>query len=464
MAELNDVLQQQYDAILNEIQPFIDSDLYHQGISRLNTILEGVPEDDEHRLFRAALFAKRAELNLELEDDEAAWDDAQKAMNGGWYDATVYSIAGWAMYHMEKLDLALEQFGRAVDVDPEHESSLMGRAMVYFDQEEYDMARTDLSRVVQVNAENANALATRAEVSVYLGAIDSARKDVERARAIDEADPDYALLHARLLLAEQEFDDAIKALDASIGDEDPLLEAILLRSHLHFMKNDLKKARRDAVRASNTFPDEAIAFVQLAMVQFAMQSNTLALKAADRAVTLDGSLSDGFYIRSLVHAAEGREEEAALDDEAAQKAPLELPVFLYGPLVDRIDPNQLVGSLQQFAPGAQADDEGVNPFPGGIPPIPGLGGLDPTKMLDQVFDSDGNVRPAFKPILRMALKNAPSMMKTVPDSMLKKMGNIDKEQLENFDMSQLSEEEIEQQMKLFYKMVKAGKNPLDPDQ
>ena len=62
----------------------------------------------------------------------------------------------------------------------------------------------------------------------------------------------------------------------------------------------------------------------------------------------------------------------------------------------------------------------------------------------------------------MAMKNAPALMQTVPDSMLKQMGNIDKDQLQNLDMSEMSEEQLEAQMKMFYKMVKSGNNPLDP--
>jgi hypothetical protein len=82
-------------------------------------------------------------------------------------------------------------------------------------------------------------------------------------------------------------------------------------------------------------------------------------------------------------------------------------------------------------------------------------------MLDQVFDADGNIKPAFKPIMRMAMKNAPNLLKSVPPSMLKNMGGLDPSQLENFDMDNVSEEQLEAQMRLFYKMVKSGKNPMD---
>ena len=92
--------------------------------------------------------------------------------------------------------------------------------------------------------------------------------------------------------------------------------------------------------------------------------------------------------------------------------------------------------------------------------IPGLGGLNPAAMLDQVFDSEGNIKPAFRPIMRMAMKNAPSLLKTTPDGMLKKSG-IDANMLDNVDLDNIPEDQLEAQMKMFYKMVKSGQNPMD---
>ena len=482
--ELSDALRQQLDFINNEIRPFVDDELYHQGIARLESILAGVPDTEEYRVLRGALYARHAELLLELEDDEEAWEWAQKAMNAGWYDASVYSIAGWAMYHLEEYDRALEQFDHAVELDRDRVASLNGRALVHLELEEYDLARTDLSRVIQLDPDNAGAYATRAEIGIYVGTPQAARRDLEKARELDPEDPDYALLHARLLTAINSPMAALDVLEQTVDEESASLETLLLRSQLRLMGGDPEKARKDAMLASNSYPDEAFAFVVLASIQLAQNNTALGLKAAERAVKLDPSLPDAYMMRYAALMARGEEEKAQEDADRAGAEPTELFMFLLGPCYDLADLSPLNDGMREIieqqkrpaqqsagaAPAPEAETGGPQmPFPGGLPGLGGFGGLggagpfglDPMKMLGQVFDEDGNVRPSFKPIMKMAMKNAPALLKTVPPHMLKSMGNIDPEQLENFDPSELSEEELEAQMRLFYKMVKSGQNPLD---
>lgn len=479
--QLSEELQQQLDYINGELAQFLDDDLYHQGISRLDQILGTVPDDDTYRPLRGALFARRAELLLDLEDDEAAWEFAQKAMNAGWYDASVYSIAGWSMYHMEEYARALEQFDHALELDPDRLASLNGRALVHMETEEWDLARTDLSRAIQLDPEDPSAYAMRAEIGIYVGTANTAKRDIEKARELDPDDADYALFHARLLTAQGSPMSGLEVLENAINDEDASLEALLLRAELRLMGGSVDAARKDAILASNTYPDEAFAFVVLASIQLAQENVALALKAAERAVQLDPSLPDAYMMRHAAYRAKGDEEKAAADFERAGDEPTELFMFLLGPCYDLADMSPFADGVRDildrdFAQSAENDDQ---PSPGAqIPPagFPGLGGLaglaglggpgpfgmDPMKMLGQVFDDDGNVRASFKPILKMAMKNAPALLKTMPPSMLKNMGGIDPEQIENFDPSALSEDELEAQMRLFYKMVQSGQNPLDP--
>ena len=41
------------------------------------------------------------------------------------------------------------------------------------------------------------------------------------------------------------------------------------------------------------------------------------------------------------------------------------------------------------------------------------------------------------------------------------MGGVDPEMLKNVNMDDISEEQLEQQMRMFYKMMKGGKSPED---
>ena len=464
---LNEDQTKQLEAIDREVTTFVESELYHQAMDRLNLILGSMGELEDYRLLRGALIARRAELHLELDDEGEAWKDAQKAMNLGWYDARVYSIAGWAMYNAEHYETALDQFDKAIALDAERALSFEGRALVYMQLEEWDAARVDLSKSILLDPEDPSAYASRAEVDIHLGALDAAVRDIERARQLASDDRDYAHTHGALLVVRGENKLALDALNVAAHGDDASLESLLLRSILRLSQGDIKGAKEDAMRASNAHNDEAFAFVQLAQVQLADGNAGLALKAAERAVKLDPSLPDSYLARANALQLKGDTEAAVTDFERAESEPLEMLDFIFGPLSEYLDISRFLPQKAEV-PSQKAEkpaQTSSNPFAGmggGFPGmgIPGLGGLNPAAMLDQVFDSEGNIKPAFKPIMRMAMKNAPNLLKTMPDNMLEKSG-IDPNMLDNVDLDQIPEEQLEAQMKLFYKMVKSGQNPLD---
>ncbi len=457
---LNTDQSNQLEAIDRELNTFVESELYHQAIELLDQILTAMGEFDDYRLLRGALLARRAEFNLELDDETQAWKDAQKAMNLGWYDARVHSIAGWAMYQTEQYEVALEQFNLAIGFDADRATSYEGRALVHIQLEEWDLARVDVSKSIQLQPDDSSAYASRAEVDIHLGALESALRDIQKARQLDPTDPDYAHTHAALLVIGGKVKEALQALNVATQGDEASLESLLLRSVLRLTEGDIKGAREDAMRASNAHCDEAFAFVQLSQVQMADGNPGLALKAAERAVKLDPSLPDAYLARANALRLKGEDDAADTDYARAKSEPLEMMDCIFGPLAEHLDAAALLKSKPEVATKTAEPTTG-SPF-AGMPGmgIPGLGGLNPAAMLDQVFDSEGNIKPAFRPIMRMAMKNAPSLLKTMPDGMLKKSG-IDANMLDNVDLDNIPEDQLEAQMKMFYKMVKSGQNPMD---
>lgn len=452
--------QAQLDFIKQEIAQLVRDGSTSSAIERLTMMLGSMGELEDYKPLRGAILALRADLRLDQDDEEGAWDDAQKAMNFGWYDSAVHAIAGWAMLHMEKLDVAREQFTKAIELNAEKARPFVGRALVALEEEDFDGARQDLTRAVQIDPKDDTAWALRAEVGINLGTVESALADIQRARTIAPQDADHALFFARLILTKGDTEAARKALGVAVADEDAALEALCLRSHLNLQAGKVKEARADAIKATNNFPDEAFAFVCLASAQIAEGNGQLALKAAERAVALDPTLADAYIARAAANHLLGN-TEARLEDEARFKDEMpELHEFLLGPVSAHIDPAAFFPAppAPKTKEPSAAKPQATPGIPGmeGMPNfgIPGLGGMNPAAMLDQVFDADGNIKPAFKPIMRMALKNAPSLLKTMPSSMLEQRG-IDPKMLDGVDLDNIDEAELEAQMKLFYKMMKS---------
>lgn len=473
---ISDALPEQlksfYDAIVTEIQPFVDTESYPQAINRINMILQSIPTDQENRLLRAALLAKRGEMHMESESYEDAEEDIRHAIHNGMRVPPVFVLSGWTHYYLEDLDKSRQFFDRALEEDASFVDALMGRAMVLQELDDLDMARADLTHAIRFDERNASLYALRADIHILQENLDQAMNDIRKAREIDGDDVDYALAHARLEAVQGNFTRAASIVNQALQDDEDLsLEALLLRSYLSLLTNKKDEARSDAMTASNRFSDEAFAFVQLAQVQLAQGNTSLALKAAERAVKLDASLPDAYLVRGHARQAKGDETGAQEDFKRASSASPELPLFIFGSAYEAVDQDRFNGAINQLyqksttpqKPAQPAADPfgGANPF-AGMPGLGGMGGMDPMKMMGQLFDEEGNIRPMFRPFLRMALKNAPSMLKNMPSSMTKNMG-VDPEMLKNMDLDNISSEELEAQMKAFYQMMKAGQNPLDPN-
>jgi len=455
-----------YAAIVQEIQPLVDDESYEQAIARVDMILTGIPTDQDHRLLRAAFLAKRGELKLEGERYEEAEEDIRFALHNGMRLPEVYALAGWAHYQMDKLEKAREYFDQVLDEDPDAVNALSGRALVLIDLDELDKARADLTHAIHCDSSDESLYAMRAEVLIHLGELEQAERDLKEARSIAPRDQDYALLAARLKAVMGQSQEALAIIEEALKfDEEPSLEALLLRSHLRLLNGQTKQARSDAMSASNRFPDEAFALVQLSHVQLTEGNVALARKAAERAVKLDPTLPDSYLVRGAAARLDGDEAAATEDFKRASQAPSELPMFIFGPAYEALDAdvfhNSILGMLQDEEPAPQPTSGG-NPFAGmGMPGLPGMGGMDPMKMMNQMFDDEGNIRGPFKPLVQMALKNAPSLLKNMPPGLLKNMGGVDPALLDQVDFDSMTPEQLEAQMKEFAKMMKSGKDPMD---
>lgn len=468
--EMDDAHRTMWEQLDAELQPLVDGGALRQAIERLTAALETMGEKAQTAELRSRLLARRGECLLDLDRADEALDDARRSMELGGRNADNCGLAGWASYHLDETRQAREYFDEAVDDDPQDVTLWTGRALVWMELDEFERARSDLSRALNHDSHAADVLGLRGEVHLHIGDLEAASRDLQR--AVEEApqEAEYALMLARLHLVGGDTDQALEVIDPAV-DEDAefALEAILLRSHLHLMAGDNKAARSDAIRASNLYPDEAFAFVQLAHVQLAQGNLALAKKAAQRAVLLDPSLPDSYMVRAAARKMAGDQQEAREDFERASQAPAELPMFLLGPahrVVDvppmGLDPSilEMLGEESQqggFDPSMFADAFGGDgpAGPAGMP-----GGMNPMDMLGKVFDDSGNIRGPFKPVFEMAFKNAPKIMENIPEELL---GDIDKEELEQIDFSELSSEEIEERMRRFYQMMQSGAGPFSPD-
>ena len=459
--KLSDEQADQFDQISEEIYGMAERRKVTTALASLDSIRDNVPDARDYDLLHAALLSIRADLCLDIGEIDQAWDNATTSLDGGWEQPEVFDVAGWAAYGRDRPETAREYFDSALSRDSDLVSSLMGRSLALQDIGEYDHARSDLTHALNLEPDNPELHALRSEVFTVQSMFDEAERDIERARELAPSDPEYSLTHARLLLVQGRVDEACEAIDAAVESGPTSMETLLLRSHLHLLEGRNEEARADAIRASNHFPDEAFAFVQLTHVQLAQGKLNMARKAADRAVELDPSLPDAYLVRGAAKQMSEGAEAAKEDFERASQAPAELPMFLLGSCYDVLEATGLETSISDLLDRYQETTaEGTDqeaPFGN----VGAFGGMDPMSMLGQLFDESGDMKGKYKPFVEMAMKNAPNILKNVPPSLLENVGGLDPSKVDDLDLSELSSDQIEQEMKRFYKMMQSGQNPFE---
>ena len=460
-AALPDQQRAQFEQIIDELTPYVETDTPTPALEKLDRILESIPEDGQHALLRGGLYSQRAAFLLDLDLAEDAIENVERALDGGWQSADPLATAGWAAYSMERPGAAKDYFERALEIDADHVSALTGRGLALLEIDEYDVARSDLTHAINLDPDNADLHSLRAEALIGLRDLEKAERDVRKARQLAPHDPDHALSLTRLMLVRGDVDEARQAVDAAIPEEHPDLEALLLRSHLRMLAGDSQAARRDAIRASNHYPDEAFAFVQLVHVQLAEGNLKLAKKAADRAVKLDPSLPDAYMVRGAALQMQGEHEEAREDLERASQAPAELPMFLLGSFYEVLESSGFNHSMMDLLEQYSAMHESAEGNGNGSGQTPGFDGFNPEDVMDRVFDESGNIDERVKPFVEMALDNAPKFIKNLPPGLLQGLGGVDLADLEDLDLEDLDSEQVEEQLKDFYRMMQSGQNPFE---
>lgn len=457
-SKLPEEQRRQYERLVAEIDPYVESGTPGPAIGKLDEILSSIPEDDEHALLRSGLRAQRAALALDLGRSEAAFDEIESAIDAGWRSAQAYSTAGWASFALGRSGAAREYFDQSIEIDADHVPALTGRAMALLEIDEYDLAISDLTHAINQDPKNSELYALRGEAHIGLRDLEKAERDTRKARELAPLDADYALSLARLKVVQGEIAEAREVIDDAIDEDDAELEPLLLRSHLAMLSGDSSAARSDAIRASNHYPDEAFAFVQLVHVQLAEGNLSLAQKAADRAVRLDPSLPDAYMVRGAVLQMQGQHDEAREDLERARQAPSELPMFLLGSFYDVLEASgfnhSLMNLMDQYSsmyPNNAGEGESFDPG--------SFGDFDPSEVMSRLFDDSGKVNERLKPMLEMAMKNAPNILENLPPGIAQGLGGIDPSDLEDVDLDDVSSEQLEQQLEQLYEMMESGQNP-----
>ncbi len=91
-------------------------------------------------------------------------------------DKDAYHYRGLAKYRLNQHDEAIEDFNKAIDIDPEYDKVYVDRSIARIargdykaDREDYKTAIEDCNEAIRINSHNSNAFVVRALAKIKLG-------------------------------------------------------------------------------------------------------------------------------------------------------------------------------------------------------------------------------------------------------------------------------------------------------
>ena len=172
--------------------------------SLLRTVAEelDVPLPDTAEL-RERAEERRKNVMDELRQSEEESEDEEESYFGKWRLLS----EGNEKYEAGNYEEAIEDFNRAIELDPEYSGAYYNRGNARKNMGEYEEAIEDFNRAIEHNAANIHAYQNRAELYIELGEYDDALDDAQTALELSDSTDEEVqslmlLLIAKILLNE----------------------------------------------------------------------------------------------------------------------------------------------------------------------------------------------------------------------------------------------------------------------
>jgi tetratricopeptide (TPR) repeat protein/S1-C subfamily serine protease len=116
---------------------------HDEGLAAINQAIELAP--------RAAWYVNRGSLYSDLQKYELALSDYNKAININPNFALAYYNRGLLYSDQKKYDLALSDYDKAIEINPNYADAYYNRGNLYYDLQKYDLALSDYSKAIELN-------------------------------------------------------------------------------------------------------------------------------------------------------------------------------------------------------------------------------------------------------------------------------------------------------------------------
>ncbi|MCA2812917.1 MAG: tetratricopeptide repeat protein [Microcystis sp. M090S1] len=279
---------------------------YDEGLAAITQAIDLAP--------RAAWYVNRGILYRRQQKYELALDDYNKAIELNPNHANAYNNRGNLYQDLQKYELALDDFNKAIEINPNFAILYYNRGVLYRLQEKYDLALSDYSKAIDINPNFAEAYVNRGllyqeDKKKYDLALSDINKAIELNPNYAEAYYNRGLLYKNL----QKYDLALSDWNKAIDINPNLAEAYVNRGVLYRLQEKYDLALSEYNQAIDINPKFAGAYYNRGVLYRLQEKYDLALADWNKAIEINPNLAEAYVNRGVLYF-EQKKYELALSD------------------------------------------------------------------------------------------------------------------------------------------------------
>lgn len=216
-------------------------------------------------------------------------------------------------YADKAIDKAIEDFTKAIGLDPNFAIVYGNRGILFEKKGDYDKALQDCNKAIAIDPMDAGFYATRGNALAGKGYSDRAIQDYDKAISIDPKNANAYFNRGLTYKQNGYIDKAIADYNKAIDSDPKLVEAYLARGDAFGRKRDFDKAIQSYTEAISVDPKKAIAYYNRGSEYFNKGDIDKAIEDYTKAIDLDPKLEPAYYNRGRGFASKSKYDLALSD-------------------------------------------------------------------------------------------------------------------------------------------------------
>jgi tetratricopeptide (TPR) repeat protein len=296
----------------------------------------------------------RAWRYFELGRYDKMLEDANYLVQSRRDSATALNTRGVALNGLDRFNEALDAFSRALEITPDHASTYLNRAGVYFSQGQVALGLADCQRAIAKEPNFAEAYAYRAFARQMMGKLEEASADCAQALRLQPRNATARWVRSRILRQQGNLAAAAGEVEQALVIQPNNVDFRVDRAGMMMGLGEYEQAFAD-YSAVCTRRETAEARHGRGLAASRVGAYDIALADFDRAIELDGRRAQYFGSRARLYRWMGEYQRALADnDKAVELAPDVLDGYASRG-VSRWLAGDLGGAVKDFEKGLSID-------------------------------------------------------------------------------------------------------------